>query len=157
MSSCFHPGRFSPRLTLEVLPPRSALQRPKSCKVTTSAATKRGISQEISRREVVSFRLSFFLVLSWAACEVIGWQLGRSLKRRWRFICRATSPRIVGASRCFKVTQLLLQKDLNTVSYSSVHKAPLKARACILCDMLVLHAVTNYLLQKITLTLTWFA
>ena len=56
----------------------------------------------------------------------------------------ATSPRIVGASRYFKVTTV--KQDLNTVSYSSVHTAPLKTRACILCDMLVLHAVTNDLL-----------
>ena len=50
-------------LKLCALPPRSSLQRakrPKNCKVTTFAATERGISQEISRRKVVSFRLIFF-------------------------------------------------------------------------------------------------
>ena len=106
-------------LKLCALPPRSSLQRPKrpkSWKVTTSAATERGISQEISRRKVVSFL--------WAACEVIGWQLGRSLKNGWSLKSRATSLRSVGASRCFKVTAG--DKDLNTVSSRSVQKAPLK-------------------------------
>ena len=48
-------------LKLRALPRRSALQRPKSCKLTTSALTDRCISQEISRLEIVSFG-SFHLV-----------------------------------------------------------------------------------------------
>ena len=57
--------------------------------------------------------------------------------------CNITADR--GSLKMFP-SDTTVKKDLNTVSYSSDHTAPLKTRACILCDMLVLHAVTNYVL-----------